>query len=482
LTFILVATPHSIFAAHGHKLLIISPIIEGLLGGWSTLQGATSAYISDCTSDGSRAQIFSKFTGVFYLGFSVGPALGAFLIRHPFFVSYPSGSKVHNGSPSVTTVFYVAAFCSFVNLFLVLFVFPESIGKRNAKGKEVQLAPSPEPDSEDQSLESNRSRSWFAQIVSSLSLFVPKKIPTADGGYRRDWNLTVLGVALFCYLLSTGLFQIKYLYAEHVYGWNAEKLSYYISFVGGARAIHLLFITPYLIATFKPKPKSKAKAPQSATPSQAPTSKTPKPAPPAKKGKSTLTQLVKEMQFDLLVLRLSFLIDIISHTLVAIAPPTASEGLFAGFTVLSSFGAGVIPAVNSLALCILQMHASTQAAHGIAVNDDGGAGRVFGALATLQSVGQMILGPMLFGLIYSTTVAKFPKAIFVTAAGIIFVAISLLFLLRPDMGIKPKSQRTRLTSAEEAERGRSRISKDLGRASFSSYGPPSPPSSSSSTS
>lgn len=66
--------------------------------------------------------------------------------------------------------------------------------------------------------------------------------------------------------------------------------------------------------------------------------------------------------------------------------------MFSGFTVLSSFGAGVIPAVNSLALCVLQMHASSRAAQGVNATDDGGAGRVFGALATLQSVGQMILG------------------------------------------------------------------------------------------
>src|SRR5690606_1137394 len=65
------------------QLLLLAPLVEGLLGGWSTLQSATSAYISDCTSPGSRAQIFSRFTGVFYLGFSAGPAIAAWVIRHP---------------------------------------------------------------------------------------------------------------------------------------------------------------------------------------------------------------------------------------------------------------------------------------------------------------------------------------------------------------------------------------------------------------
>jgi hypothetical protein len=30
-----------------------------------------------------------------------------------------------------------------------------------------------------------------------------------------------------------GVFQIKYLYAQHTYQWGAEQLSYYISFMGG---------------------------------------------------------------------------------------------------------------------------------------------------------------------------------------------------------------------------------------------------------
>ena len=41
-----------------------------------------------------------------------------------------------------------------------------------------------------------------------------------------------------------GVSQLKYLYAEHTYGWGAEQLSYYISFLGGARALFLLFVLP----------------------------------------------------------------------------------------------------------------------------------------------------------------------------------------------------------------------------------------------
>ena len=69
---------------------------------------------------------------------------------------------------------------------------------------------------------------------------------------------------------------------------------------------------------------------------------------------------------------------------------------------------------------------------------------------------------MIFGIIYGSTVATCPKAIFATAAGITFVALALLCLLRPDVALRVKQQRR--ARREEAERGRSRVSKvlDLG--------------------
>ncbi|KAI0683398.1 major facilitator superfamily domain-containing protein [Cytidiella melzeri] len=460
LTFILVSTPHSVFATHGRILLIVSPIIEGLLGGWSTLHGATFAYISDCTSDGSRAKVFSRFTGVFYLGFSLGPALGAYLIRHPLF-SFPSTSSGQlNGQPSVTSVFYVAAMASFVNLLLVLFIFPESLEKKKAK-EGLQRAVVPRVTNGGGDPVVLKKQSFIARFF-SLALLAPKKVAKADGGYSTDWSLTVLATTFFLYLLAMGVFQIKYLYAEHVYQWSSEQLSYYISFVGGVRALQLLVIMPYIITTFKPKVN--LKQPQSASSSAAVhhdgLSKQPL-VPHAKNTKPTLAQLMNEMKFDVLLLRCSLFLDVLSHTLVSLCPPDAGQALFVGFTALSSLGSGFHPGVNSVALCILQMRARTSGQNSSG-GDDGGVGRLFGALAALQAVGQMILGPLIFGMIYSSTVATFPKAIFVTAAGTLLVALVLIFFLRPDASLRVKR---RVRRDDDSERGRSRISKDLGRKS-----------------
>lgn len=47
------------------------------------MAGANSAYIADCTSPGSRATIFARFTGVLFIGLALGPIIGAWLIRNP---------------------------------------------------------------------------------------------------------------------------------------------------------------------------------------------------------------------------------------------------------------------------------------------------------------------------------------------------------------------------------------------------------------
>ena len=203
LTFILVSTPHTFFSRHGQVFLVIAPVIEGLLGGWSTLQGASSAYVSDCTSDGSRAHVFSRLTGVFFLGLAFGPTIGAFFIRHPIIPGNPAKDVAHD-IPQVTSVFYVAAMCSFVNLLLVLFVFPESLNKK--KAKQAALAAHLAATGVSASAASGPGASdatHLQRLLSPLSLFLPKVIPLPGGGYKKDWTLTVLSSMLFMFLLST---------------------------------------------------------------------------------------------------------------------------------------------------------------------------------------------------------------------------------------------------------------------------------------
>ncbi|KAJ7593229.1 major facilitator superfamily domain-containing protein [Mycena floridula] len=498
LTFILVSTPNSIFAGHGHKLLIIAPIIEGGLGGWSTLQGATTAYISDCTSTGSRATIFSRFTGVFYLGFSIGPSIGGWIIRNRIGAG-PGTEK------SVTTVFWLAIMGSFINFFLVLFVFPESLSKEKqaaaaeqyrqmhgGKGKGraldtvAELSEDGEPgsshDTQEDQMSSGRGRGIIAKFLSPLALFLPAVITDRHGKSRKDWSLTLIACTLFGYFLAAGIYQLKYYYAVHAYNWGAEQLSYYISFMGALRASYLLVILPFFIATFKPK------APQS-TPSKVPQTLTA--AGKSVKPKPTKAHLAQEIRFDLLVTKISLIVDFLADAFVVVLPaptykihqlkvlaadPSAhSQAWFIVATSLTSFGSAVVPGIQSLSLCIMQARALISGPEEGEGDTSGGVGQLLGALAVLQAVGQMILGPLVFGLIYTATVAQVPKAIFAVAAAILMIALVCIFSVTnpvdqhlPKKSVKGKKpQKRREFDDEELERGRSRVSKDLFGASGS---------------
>lgn len=211
LTFILVSTPSSPLSHHGQKLLLLAPVIEGLLGGWSTLQSATSAYLSDCTSSGSRAHIFSRFAGVFYIGFSLGPSVGAWLIQHPIPILASPGTE-GGAAKTVTSVFWVAIACSFINFVLVLFVFPESLDKekkekamreyvaRQSRGKARASQEGIRDDAH-----GAQTGSVISRFLEPLAVFLPVVVmdPTSPGKKRRDWNLTLLAASLIGYMLST---------------------------------------------------------------------------------------------------------------------------------------------------------------------------------------------------------------------------------------------------------------------------------------
>lgn len=462
LTFILVSTPGSILSSHGHKLLILAPIIEGSLGGLAAVQAAMTAYLSDCTSPGSRATIFSRFTGAGYTAFSVGPIIGGYIIRSGI------GTKPGQGK-SVTAVFWTAVFCGLVNFILSLFVFPESLSKEkraafaepDAKGKNRATQEPEASQQEDSPVPRNRRRGFTGQFFEPLAQLLPVTITDANGTKQKDWSLTLLGTSLFLYFLGTGIYQIKYYYAGHSFGWNAEQLGYYIAAMGGLRAGYLLLLLPFILAILKRKPSAANSVASSSS----------RPAKP----KLTKAHLAREIRFDLLVARFSLFVDFLSNVLITLVPrykvhDLASDSLhgqilFVLAGTLTSIGSGIVPAMQSLALCVLQARALISGATDAVGIAEGQVGKLLGALAVLQAVGQMILGPLAFGLIYSQTVAFYPEAIFVIAACILICAFTCIFFVAnplPRRSLKGKKP-LRIDGEDdgELERGRSRVSKDL---------------------
>lgn len=148
-------------------------------------------------------------------------------------------------------MFVIAITFSLVNIFLA-FVMPES---RNKQRKPVETPAGLEPalgaDEEEAeadvrslspTLSSSRpilesvpcstsfvevrpqSPTHLGRIVSPFAVFLPQTRYSTTGKRRTDYSMTLLGGGLFAYLVSCGIYPMKFLYAEHTFGWGAEEV------------------------------------------------------------------------------------------------------------------------------------------------------------------------------------------------------------------------------------------------------------------
>jgi hypothetical protein len=109
----------------------------------------------------------------------------------------------------VTTVFWVAVICSFINFVLVLFVLPESLDNekreydiRTENANVIAGAAEEGSNARNGVDHSSRSDGIVCGVLKPLGVFLP--VVVMDGGVRkrRDWSLTLLAAALFGVMLS----------------------------------------------------------------------------------------------------------------------------------------------------------------------------------------------------------------------------------------------------------------------------------------
>lgn len=436
------------------RILMLAPLIEGSLGGLPTMQAAFNAYISDATPVGSsRAKLFSRFSGIFFVGVAAGPTLGNVL---PF------------------DAFWASATLGMVNLFLAFLFLPESLSREQRLVLKASRESFVEEAKEEVPAGLYRRVKGHVQdtlrgALGPMSILLPRK-RTGQGQAvsGEDWSLTFLAMSLALYLLTIAIYSVKFLYAEHVFGWGAAELSYYLSYMGTVRALNLLVIMPYFIKVYKPRSSKRSPSstgsfashisphgsisiipsplPERATSlppdalSTSPETSPPEPVANAQLIKRSV-RLAREQQFDLRVARISMCMEFLSYFLLC---SSSSQMAFVMTTTLSAFGGGTSPAMQSLALGIL---GPSQA----------DVGKLFGALSMLGSISSTVLSPMLFGSVYSLTVAAFPKAIFVVATAVLTVSLLLLALVQPTRPLRKRDVE------DFPPRGRSRRAKDLRR-------------------
>ncbi|KAK7033172.1 major facilitator superfamily domain-containing protein [Favolaschia claudopus] len=371
--FILVSGSINAITRRGEAFILIGPVFEGFCGGLSVFNGVFHAYISDCTPDGSRSRIFSTVQGIVFVGLALGPWI--------------AGIVLSNTSLGAYSLFYISIAIQLVLLAYVVFLLPESIRSRGQQP--IQLHVDPVPTGAKETLRGHIQRLANA-FVSPIFIFRPRIID--DGiSSEKDYSLTLLGSALFLYILSTAVYQLKYLYGQHTYEWNSVQLGYYMSLLWISRAINLLFLLPVIISYFKPK-----------TPTHGPL---------------TPEDIALELRFDKRLARASLSVDALGDLLITIAP-TSSQLSFIAASCLSSFTSGGNPALHSLgAVCLHALGHSSET------------GRLFGAVGVLNAIAHS-MAPAIFAATYSLTVGTYPKTVFCLAAGLLLSAVFLLAGIR----------------------------------------------------
>ena len=80
------------------------------------------------------------------------------------------------------------------------------IARLHAAWKKAAQTAALTPASGDQNVRANggaASQNWLMRSLSPMAVFIPKKIMRPDGSYGKDWSMTLLGIALFLFLLAT---------------------------------------------------------------------------------------------------------------------------------------------------------------------------------------------------------------------------------------------------------------------------------------
>ncbi|KAH9972213.1 major facilitator superfamily domain-containing protein [Russula compacta] len=374
-------------------ILVFASAFEGLLGGRSAFATAAYAYFSDCSDPSTRSRIFSRFIGLICVGLAFGPTLGAVIERF-------------SGKPSI--VFYVALGLHVMCALYTWFIIPESLLPAQMDAARRARSGSG----------SGSRGHWFIRIFSFLAPLValapqPRKWGASVSPQKapnQDWSLTWLALSLAPESLVAGSLQYCLQYAIGKFSWSAMTTGYYISMIGITRGLFLVIGLPAILHFCAPKTPP-IQLPTSLNEPLDASSSVPKPA-----FSSSLAH-AHTPAVDLSLARVSLVLQAMFFALIAIS---GDARVFVATGALGALATGYLPTVQSLALELYTRRGGAGSE----------AGRLFGAISVIQTIGNQVLGPSLFGIVYIKTVATLPETIFYVVVVVVLLSLFFLFLVR----------------------------------------------------
>ncbi|KAF8758667.1 MFS general substrate transporter [Rhizoctonia solani] len=282
--------------------------------------------------------------------------------------------------------FYIAVAFDLIYGLYVGFILPESMDPEHMKAAR---------EAKRRSKESSKAVSLkglvlnLIGVVAPFTMFFPRIIQRSGGRKKYEWNATFIGIAYSLHAVNSGSFSFKYQYAIKAFGWSSTQMGNWLSLLGFTRALHLTVLLPLILKAIHWVRERR---------------------PPTK----PISESDKAQSVDLLVARASVGVDITSYSASALVTTSSA---FLGTTTILSFGGGYPPAIQSLALALTQTSKTQDAATvsltsdeprfestSIDTNAPDDTGRLLGAMSVVYTLCSQIFGPSLFGALFVATV------------------------------------------------------------------------------
>ncbi|GAB1517235.1 hypothetical protein RhiTH_000279 [Rhizoctonia solani] len=373
----------------GYRILILGGALDGLAGGMALFSAQVVILELKATLLGFSAVIAA---GHAYVADCSSPLTRSRIFSFWTGCVYagaalgPSlGSLINSYSNNLLSTFYVTTAVHTIYGIFVAFIVPESVSdEARAKARELyERDMNPYP----------RSIVYYFLVVA----LQPEKV----------------GVAI-----NMGSYHFKFQYALKTFHWSSVQLGHWLSLVGFWRALYLSVILPAILKALYAREARRSNGDESDNEKEA-----------------------QVKRVDLLVVRVSLLIDLIGYILIGIV---TSQMPFIGATILLAFGGGFAPSVQSLALALASpsAHIARRGARAHGESLPPGAkqeiGRLFGALAVIHALGAQVIGPAVYSTTFGASIGVYPRAIFWLCAIMVSLAVVAFSFVRLEGGHEPE--------------------------------------------
>ncbi|CAG8486604.1 15687_t:CDS:2 [Acaulospora colombiana] len=264
---------------------------------------------------------------------------------------------------------------------------------------------------------------WYCfnalNIFTSLSILLPDNSKgasrdieglgkdRASSSYGKYSLLLFTGIGVLLFAALMGVQQIFLLYTSYVFKWSLIEQGYVIVFIGFLRAVVLLLIYPTIVRLFKKRSKKEDNINNNDDDRDVVRNSS-----PTVLDEFNDKELMKEMLFEIWMIRIGLAIDTVSYLFRGLA---ASSEMFVTAYAFGCLGAISSPSIRSLLTGLVPPSQ---------------VGQLLGAVGVLESI-VSIMSPAIFSSMYSLLVRTSPHLIWYLITCLTTMGVALAFVVKP---------------------------------------------------